>query len=109
VSILNVYAPTEDKEDSVKDNFYERLEREYNAIPSNDIKIIVGDLNAKVSQEEIYKGTTGLNSLHTSCNDNGRCLIDFAQSRNLLAQPSSLIKTFISKPGCHQMGRLLTK
>jgi hypothetical protein len=38
VSILNVYAPTEDKEDSVKDNFYERLEREYDAIPSNDIK-----------------------------------------------------------------------
>jgi hypothetical protein len=75
VSIVNVYAPTEDKEDSVKDDFYGTLGREYDSILCNDIKMIVGNLNAKVWQEEIYKGTTGLNSLHTSCNDNGRRLI----------------------------------
>jgi hypothetical protein len=43
------------------------------SIPSNDIKTIVGDMNAKVGQEEIYKGTIWLNSLHTGCNDDGRC------------------------------------
>jgi hypothetical protein len=54
------------------------------SIPSNDIKTIVRDMNAKVGQEEIYKGTIWLNSLHTGCNDDGRCLTDFSQSRNLI-------------------------
>jgi hypothetical protein len=65
-------------------NFSQVNNRQYDSIPSNDIKMTVGDMNAKVSQEEIYKGTVELNSLHTSGNDNGRCLTDFAQSRNLI-------------------------
>jgi hypothetical protein len=33
IIVLNVHAPTEDKTDDVKDNFYEELERIFNKFP----------------------------------------------------------------------------
>lgn len=43
LSIINVHAPTKDKEDSIKDEFYEVLEKFYDSRPKNDIK--VGNFN----------------------------------------------------------------
>lgn len=51
ISLINVHAPTEDKPEVEKDEFYSDLEEAYNKCPKNDIKIIVGDLNAKISRE----------------------------------------------------------
>jgi exonuclease III len=50
ISLINVHAPTEDKEDFVKDEFYQELERVYDSTAINDTKIIIGDLNAKVGK-----------------------------------------------------------
>ena len=47
-SINNVHALTEEKEYSEKDAFYWDLENCIQECPKNDIKIIVGDLNAKI-------------------------------------------------------------
>jgi hypothetical protein len=57
LSVINVHPPTEDKDET--EEFYCQLKRTYGSVPSNDIKIIIGDLNAKLGKEEIYKGTTG--------------------------------------------------
>jgi endonuclease/exonuclease/phosphatase family metal-dependent hydrolase len=46
--------------------------------------MIIGDLNAKLGKEEIYKDTIGKQSLHTDSNDTGQRIIHFAMSRNLL-------------------------
>ena len=48
MTVIQIYAPTNDAEDSVKDNFYEQLQKEIEAIPRHDITIIMGDANAKV-------------------------------------------------------------
>ena len=54
-----------------------------NQIAGSDIKIILGDFNAKVGKESIYKPTIGNESLHTETNNNGRKMIQFAISKGL--------------------------
>jgi exonuclease III len=39
----------------VKEEFYNSLEQNINEIANSDSKIILGDFNAKVSKEDIYK------------------------------------------------------
>jgi exonuclease III len=55
VIVLNVHAPTEDKIDAVKDNFYEELERVFNEFPKCHMKVLLGDFNAKTGREDIFK------------------------------------------------------
>jgi hypothetical protein len=64
IIVLNVHAPTEDKTDDVKDSFYEELEHIFNKFPRYHMKILLGDLNAKVGREDIFKLTIGNESLH---------------------------------------------
>ena len=45
-TIICVHAPTEEKDD-----FYEDLERIYMKAPKHDIKVVMGDFNAKVGKE----------------------------------------------------------
>uniref|UniRef100_A0A4P6DBQ5 Putative endonuclease-reverse transcriptase panstrongylus lignarius n=1 Tax=Rhodnius prolixus TaxID=13249 RepID=A0A4P6DBQ5_RHOPR len=83
ISLINVHAPTEDKDEEVKDEFYGQLEAVYDSIPSNDIKIVLGDFNAKLGQEESYRPFLGRHSLHEISNENGMRMIDFAISKNM--------------------------
>jgi exonuclease III len=52
--VLNVYAPTKDKTDDVKDSFYEELEHVSDKFPRYHMKILLGDFNAKVDREDIF-------------------------------------------------------
>jgi hypothetical protein len=63
IIVLNVHAPTEDKNDDVKGSSYEELERVFNKFPKYHMKILLGYFNAKVSREYIFKPTLLLNSL----------------------------------------------
>lgn len=47
ISLINVHAPTEEKDETNKNAFYDMLEGIYDNYPRNDVKIIAGDLNAK--------------------------------------------------------------
>jgi len=47
------------------------------------MKILLGDFNAKVGRENIFKPTIGNESLHHDSNDNGVRLVNFATSKNL--------------------------
>ena len=58
-TLINVHAPTEDKESKDKDIFYEKLAKVYDEAPNRDIKIMLGDFNAKVGRESIYGRTIG--------------------------------------------------
>jgi hypothetical protein len=48
IIVLNVHAPTEDKDDDIKDSIYEELEQVFDQFPRYHMKILVGDFNAKV-------------------------------------------------------------
>jgi hypothetical protein len=41
IFVLNVYAPTEDKTDDVKDSFYEELERVFDKFSKYHMKLVV--------------------------------------------------------------------
>ena len=79
-TIINVHAPTEVStlEGKEKESFYDVIQKTYDDSPSYDAKIIIGDMNAQVGKEEIYRPTIGSHSLHENTNDNGYRLIQFA-------------------------------
>ena len=70
IIVLNVHAPSEEESDSSKDSFYEELEQVFDHFPKYDMKILLGDFNAKVGRENIFKPTIGNGSLHQDSNDN---------------------------------------
>ena len=59
INLICAHAPTEDKEDTTRDAFYDKLEVLYNRCPRADIKMLVCDFNAKVGREGIFGPTVG--------------------------------------------------
>ena len=51
IIVLNVHAPSEDKDDDNKDSFYEEIEYLFDQLPMYHMKILLGDFNAKVTRE----------------------------------------------------------
>jgi hypothetical protein len=84
VSFINVHARTEEKEELEKEVLYQKAEEVYDLCPSNDIKIVLGDWNAKVGREEIYQGLILRHSMHLHTNNNGQRLVDFAAAKNMV-------------------------
>jgi hypothetical protein len=82
IIVLNVHAPTEDKIDDIKDRFYEELESVLDKFPKYH-KNLLGDINAKVVREDIFKPTIGNESLEEIINDNGVRVVNFATSKTL--------------------------
>jgi len=63
--------------------FYNLLEQNINQIARSDIKIILGDFNAKAGRESMYKPTIGNESLHNKTNNNRIKMIQFAIYKGL--------------------------
>jgi len=55
IIVLNMHAPSEEKNDASKDSFYDELEQVFYHLPKCHTKILLGDFNAKVGREEMYK------------------------------------------------------
>jgi exonuclease III len=91
--VLNVHAPTEDKDDDIKVSFYEELEQVLDQFPRYPMKILMGDFNAKVGREDIFKPIIGNESLHEASNDNGIRVVNFATSKNLIVKSTTFINT----------------
>jgi hypothetical protein len=68
----------------VKDSFYEEFERIFDVFPKYKMKMLLGDLNAKVRREDIYKARIGNESLHEITNDNGVRVVNFDTYKNLI-------------------------
>ena len=78
-----MHAPTEEKDEIQKDDFYEDLDRIYMKVPKHDIKVVMGDFNAKVSKEPGLAPNVGKYSLHEETNNNGWRMSDFAITKNM--------------------------
>jgi hydroxypyruvate isomerase len=55
IIVLNVHAPTEDKDDDIKNSFYEKLEQVFDQFSKYHMKILLEDFNTKVGWEDIFK------------------------------------------------------
>jgi exonuclease III len=97
IIVLNVHAPTEDKTDDLRSGFYEELERVFDKFPKYHMKILLGDFNAKVGREGIFKPTIGNKSLHEISNDNRVRSVNFTTSKNLRIKSTMFLHPNIHK------------
>jgi phage-related protein len=81
----------------VKDSFLERI---FDKFPKYHMKILLGDLNAKVGREDIFKLTIGNESLHEISNDNEVRVVNFATSKNLIIKSTMFPHRNIHKYAC---------
>jgi hypothetical protein len=97
ICIINGYAPTDNQDEDVKNIFYEDLERLFDSLPNNCIKIIAGDLNAQVDKEQFLRPTIDQESWHSVSNDNGLRLVGSTELKNLI-----ISSTFFSRKNIHK-------
>ena len=83
-TIVQCYAPTNAADLEEKDEFYNQLQAVVDKIPSRDLKIIMGDLNAKVGSDnkdrEQIMGTHGTGTQ----NENGEMFAEFCAFNDLV-------------------------
>lgn len=101
-TLINAHAPTEEKDEGIKEEVYGKLQVIYDRAPDRDIKIILGDLNAKVGRKVMYSPAIGRRSFHETLNVNGCRLITFATSNNM-AVPIFRTKSSTKPLGIPQM------
>ena len=90
--------------------FYEELEQIFYHFPKFHTKILLGNFNANLGREIIFKPTVGQESLHQDSNDNGVRLVNFAISKNLVVKSTMFPHwTFTNKPGPPLMVSLTTR
>ena len=107
IIVFIVHAPSEEKSDDSKDSFCEELEQVVYHFPKYLMKILLGEFNAKVGREDIFKPTIGNESLHQHSNDNGVTTVTFATPKIYLFRAHcSHTETFINTIGPPLMGRL---
>lgn len=84
ITLIQCYAPTNDSEDDLKDNFYLRLQAEIEQVSMQDLIIIMGDLNAKVGADN--SGSDRVMGRHGcgTINENGERLVEFCTTNDLV-------------------------
>ncbi|KAF0708802.1 craniofacial development protein 2-like, partial [Aphis craccivora] len=105
IVLINCYAPTEDKNEETKNDFFKQLEALYDTIPQNMVKIVLEDFNAKIEKEIDYKPTIGQQSLHNDSNDNGVRVISFETSKGMTISSTFFPHKQIHKQTWMSLGR----
>lgn len=84
VSIIQCYSPTNDATEETKEIFYNCLQAVVNDIPKRDIKILMGDFNAKIGKNNIGKETIMGTQALGEMNENGELFSDFCAFNDLV-------------------------
>ena len=105
ITVIQVYAPTNNAEEAEVEWFYEDLRDLLELTPKKDVLFITGDWNAKVGSQETA-GVTG-NFGHGIWNKAGQRLIEFCQENalviaNTLIQLHRRLYTWTSLDGQHR-------
>ena len=81
-TVIQVYAPTRNAEETEVEQFYEDLQDLLELTPPKDVFFIIGDWNAKVGSQET-PGVTGKFDLGVQ-NKAGQSLTEFCQENTLV-------------------------
>ena len=106
ITVIQVYAPTSNAEETKVDRFYEDLQDLLELTPQKDVLSIIGDWNAKVGTQET-PGVTGKFGLGIQ-NEAGQRLIEFCQenalviTNTLFQQHKRRLCTWTSPDGQHR-------
>ena len=105
INIIQVYAPTTNHDDEEVEKFYDDIENVMKYAKSGEINIVMGDLNAKVGEQQEYpvSGKFGLGDR----NDRGQRLVEFcwtsklAITNTLFEHPNRRLNTWKSLGDIH--------
>ena len=105
ITVIQVYAPTSNAEETEVEWFYEDLQDLLELTPQKDVLFIIGDWNAKVESQKTpgVTGKFGLGML----NEAGQGLIEFCQenalviANTLFQQHKRRLYTWTSPNGLH--------
>ena len=106
ITVIQVYAPTSNAEETEVEQFYEDLQDPLELTPPKDVLFIIGDWNAKVGSQET-PGATGKFVLGMR-NEAGQNLIEFCQenalviANTLFQQHKRRLYTWTSPDGQHR-------
>jgi hypothetical protein len=97
LTLISAHAPTEEANEDEKNSFYDKLDKEYSKVPRYDMLIFAGDFTAKVDREKFVRPTAGKRSLHHETKENGKLLVQLAESSQLITKSTYLRSTFYTK------------
>ena len=84
LNVINCYAPTNESDDTNKEQFYSRLQTIIDTLSPRDINIVMGDLNAKVGRDNTgYEEVMGMQGIG-EMNDNGERFTNLCATNNLV-------------------------
>jgi len=84
IAVIQVYAPTSDSTEKDIETFYGQLEHTIEDLPKKDVKIVMGDWNAKVGMDNVgWEQVMGRHG-YGERNDRGERLLEFASTNDLL-------------------------
>ena len=84
ITIIQCYAPTNTTVYEEKETFYEQLQAVFQKTPKRDIRIVMGDLNAKIGKDNNdWRGTMGTEGLG-QMNENGLLFASFCALNELV-------------------------
>ncbi|CAF1148311.1 unnamed protein product [Rotaria sordida] len=106
LTIIQIYAPTTEAEESTIDDFYMDLQQILDDVPKKDAILIIGDWNAKVGETAVpgIVEKFGLGK----CNEAGERLLDFCQENHMIItntcfqQPKRRLYTWTTPNGQHR-------
>ena len=105
ITVIQVYAPTSNTEETEVERFYEDLQDLLELTPKRYVLFIIGDWNAKLGSQET-PGVTGKFGLAVQ-NEAGQRLIEFCQKNALVIansffqQQKKSLYTWTSSDGQH--------
>jgi hypothetical protein len=74
----------EDKEEEIKEQFYEKSQRTQDRVPKHDVIIIMGDMNATLGKEKVFSQVIGRRTSHNISNKNGEMVANYAISNGMI-------------------------
>ena len=83
ITLINIHAPTEEKDDDVKEQFYAELQVQ-EKVPKHGMLIILGDCKAKIGREKAYQKGTSKHTLHDTTNGNGELVFEYATGNDMV-------------------------
>lgn len=82
-NIISAYAPTLIADNKVKEQFYSQLDDLLTHIPKDNKLILLGDFNARVGRDQIWKEVIGCHGIG-KCNTNGTLLLTKCAEHDLV-------------------------
>ena len=97
ITIINIHAPTEEKDEETKERFYAELQQTQEKVPKHDPLIILGDYNAKIGRERAYQKVIRNHTLHDITNRNGELVYEYTIANNMV-----VASTFFQHKNIHK-------